>query len=552
MTTNRPNVLLIMTDEERYPPAYEDDAMAAFRAERLPSREALRARGVELHRHYAASAACTPSRATLFTGQYPSLHGVRNTDGLAKSADDPAMVWLDPDQVPTMGDWFRAAGYETHYRGKWHISHAEMMVTGTHQAFLTNTRDGAVIPESVAAYRAADRLDTFGFSGWIGPEPHGPLLANTGMVRDGLFAEQVTELLDSLGARGGDGPPWLAVASFVNPHDIAFSGMGWQALGFPPIPDWVPAVPEAPSQSDSLADRPAAQAIFRDTWAKLLYPQATDEDYRRLYHYLLAEVDLSIGRILESLERNGLADDTIIVFTSDHGDMLGAHGGLVQKWHNAYDESIRVPLVVAGPGISGPPGAGTTGLSSPTSHVDLLPTLLGLIGTSAARLAGAVSDHHTEARSLPGRDLSGLLNGAVPEAAMSGSDANGGGAIYFMTEDQISRGLRTSGPISGQDYEAVPPPAAIESVITELDGSLWKLNRYYSTEASVPGEPVGSGAAPGGAGPEDWELHNLSDDPEERDDRSSDPSAPLATLRQLLAERRSAQRLEPTERLVIG
>ncbi|MCB1269984.1 MAG: sulfatase-like hydrolase/transferase, partial [Microthrixaceae bacterium] len=188
MVPKRPNVLVIMTDEERYPPGYEADALAEFRAERLPARNTLRDRGVEFHRHYTASAACLPSRSSLFTRQYPSLHGVRNTDGLAKTADDPAMVWLDPDQVPTMGDWFRAAGYETHYRGKWHISHAEMVVTGTHRAFLTNTSDGDPIPEAIEAYRRADRLEPFGFSGWIGPEPHGPLPANTGLVRDGLFA----------------------------------------------------------------------------------------------------------------------------------------------------------------------------------------------------------------------------------------------------------------------------------------------------------------------------------------------------------------------------
>ena len=73
---------------------------------------------MELHRHYAGSTACLPSRATLFTGQYPSLHRVTNTDGLAKQASDPLMTWLDPSTVPTMGDWFRAAGYRTHYRGK--------------------------------------------------------------------------------------------------------------------------------------------------------------------------------------------------------------------------------------------------------------------------------------------------------------------------------------------------------------------------------------------------------------------------------------------------
>ena len=114
----RPNSLLIMTDQERYAPPYESPEMAAFRQTQLPARERLRAAGLELHRHYAGSTACLPSRATLFTGHYPSLHGVTKTDGLAKSHNDPAMRWLDPAGVPTMGDWCRAGGYRTHYRGK--------------------------------------------------------------------------------------------------------------------------------------------------------------------------------------------------------------------------------------------------------------------------------------------------------------------------------------------------------------------------------------------------------------------------------------------------
>ena len=540
MVPKRPNVLVIMTDEERYPPGYEADALAEFRAERLPARNTLRDRGVEFHRHYTASAACLPSRSSLFTGQYPSLHGVRNTDGLAKTADDPAMVWLDPDQVPTMGDWFRAAGYETHYRGKWHISHAEMVVTGTHRAFLTNTGDGDPIPEAIEAYRRADRLEPFGFSGWIGPEPHGPLPANTGLVRDGLFASQVTELFDRLAERRDDSPPWLAVASFVNPHDIAFSGMGWAALGFPPIPDWVPEVPEAPSQADSLDERPAAQGDFRSTWAKLLYPQPADAEYRRLYHYLLAEVDLAIGRILESLERNGLAEDTIVVFTSDHGDMLGAHGGLQQKWHVGYDEATRVPLVVAGPGIAPSPGDPSGGFGMPTSHVDLLPTLLGLIGASPAELAPVVAEHHCEVRDLPGRDLSPLLR--EPGA---GGSVELDGAVYFMTEDEISRGLRTVGAISGQEFDPVSAPAAVESVVAELDGGLWKLNRYYS--ANGDGKEADPGSVPGADGPEEWELHDLVADPDERTNLAGQPGAPVEAMRAELDRVRSERRLSPTQ-----
>jgi arylsulfatase A-like enzyme len=71
--------------------------------------------------------------------------------------------------------------------------------------------------------------------------------------------------------------------------------------------------------------------------------------YRRLYYYLHKLVDKAIGRILEALEQSGMADDTVVVFTSDHGDLVGAHGGLMQKWYNAYDEAIRVPLMVRGP-----------------------------------------------------------------------------------------------------------------------------------------------------------------------------------------------------------
>ena len=91
--TDRPNVLVIMTDEERYPPPYEAAALAEFRRTQLPARERLRARSRELHRHYAGSTACVPSRTTLFTGQYPSLHGVSQTDGIAKKNTDPAMLF---------------------------------------------------------------------------------------------------------------------------------------------------------------------------------------------------------------------------------------------------------------------------------------------------------------------------------------------------------------------------------------------------------------------------------------------------------------------------
>ena len=87
--TTRPNILLFLVDEQRYPVAYENGELREFRREHLRLQETLRATGIEWHRHYAASTACAPSRASLFTGHYPSLHGVSQTDGAAKLAASP-------------------------------------------------------------------------------------------------------------------------------------------------------------------------------------------------------------------------------------------------------------------------------------------------------------------------------------------------------------------------------------------------------------------------------------------------------------------------------
>jgi len=537
-----PNILVIMTDEERYPPPYEGESLARFRREQLGARQSIGEGGLEFHRHYAGSTACLPSRTTLFTGQYPSLHGGTNTDGVAKKSNDPAMGWLDPNSVPTLGDWFRAGGYETHYRGKWHISHADLLIPGTHESLMASDDVGNLIPDAVAAYKGADRLDPYGFSGWIGREPHGAAKPDCGTVRDGVFAEQVVELFAELAAARRDGP-WLAVASFINPHDIAFNGWAWEnLLGYPAVDDdTLPDIPEAPSQADSFAGRPACQEAFVKAWPAMLYEQSADEAYRRLYYYLHKLVDRAIGRILESLEQSGLAEDTVVVFTSDHGDLVGAHGGLMQKWYNAYDEAIRVPLLVRGPGVVATPG----GVHTPTSHVDLLPTLLGLAGIDVERAAAVVAVEHDETQPLPGRDLSPVLRGSTTADTLAEP-------LYFMTEDDVSRGLTPTSVVNGQAYEPVPYPAHVESVITTLptgagDASeLWKLNHYYERLDEFDqahGLPTNPFAPPPAEAA--WELHNLTADPEERRNRATVDAHVLADLRGILDEQRERKRRLP-------
>jgi arylsulfatase A-like enzyme len=241
-----------------------------------------------------------------------------------------------------------------------------------------------------------------------------------------------------------------------------------------------------------------------------------------------------------------MADDTIVVFTSDHGDLLGAHGGLIQKWCNAFDEATRVPLLIAGPGIE----RGGPGIDMPTSHVDLIPTLLGLAGIDREEATVGVSAHHDEVQALPGRDLSPLVRG-------QGAPSAHAAPIYFMTEDDVTRGLTEVNILTGTPFEPVSPPVNIESVLAVLPTGtggaeeLWKLNHYYerlddwyADRGVAPNPFLGPAAGP------DWELHNLTSDPEERHNRIADDPGAATRMKSVLESERENKRRIPRLRNV--
>ena len=116
-----------------------------FRARYLTAEESLRDHGLEFTNHYIMSSACVPSRTSIFTGQYPSLHGESQTPGAAKSSFENDMFWLDQNTVPTMGNYFRAGGYDTYYKGKWHVSDADIHIPGTYDPLLTFNGKGSRI-----------------------------------------------------------------------------------------------------------------------------------------------------------------------------------------------------------------------------------------------------------------------------------------------------------------------------------------------------------------------------------------------------------------------
>ncbi|MEZ5259065.1 MAG: sulfatase-like hydrolase/transferase [Ilumatobacteraceae bacterium] len=364
----RPDVIVILTDEERAVMSYEPAELVAWRRS-LPGNEWFEQHAVWFDRHYTGSLACVPSRTTLFSGQYPDVHGVSQTDGLGKTAEDSRLRWMREGEVPTLGHWFRAAGYDTHYDGKWHLSHADLL-DDAGQPVATNDDDGVVDPDAVQRYLDADRLDPYGFSGWVGPEPHGGLRANSGTVRDPIIAERVVAWLEDRYARRRAGDPaalrpFLLVASFVNPHDIVLFPI-WRRQGLlgEPLADQ-PEYPAGPTDGEDLSTKPAAQRAYRDSYAtgygpiELIASQYDEgaQDYRDFYARLQALASDPVDRVRRAVTDHVDADDptgAILVRSSDHGDLLGSHGGLHQKWFTLYEEATRIPFAIAQVGPARP------------------------------------------------------------------------------------------------------------------------------------------------------------------------------------------------------
>lgn len=497
----KPNILVIITDQQRFPPCYENATIKHFR-QSLKGQHAIAQNAVSFNNHYIAASACTPSRTSMMTGQYPSLHGITQTDGGEKRVNDPELYWLDPNTVPTMGNYFRAGGYDTFYFGKWHVSSADIFVPGTINPLLSNDGDGKIDREISKLYQHSDRLNDFGFSGWIGPEPHGQQQENAGYVRDPITAKQTMACLGELDrqnkrSRRGQHTPWLMVTSFTNPHDIGLWGPAWNSFkNAPDIPDDMIMIPPAPSARDDFATKPSCHKSYLETFPKCTIKQPTGPRYRQFYYYLHKLVDEQIARVYRKLKQTSLFDNTIVVLTSDHGSMLGAHGGMIQKWHNAYEETTRVPFYISNPHLF-PQQVEVDTLSS---HVDVLPTLLSFAGINTRRAQKLLAKTHSEARPLAGKAL-------VPYMLKNSSsmDKYNDDLVLFTSDDEISKGAEQTTTIAQQPYEPVIQPNHIESIVVKLKKkgieTKWKYSRYWD---------------PSGQAADEHEMYNLTEDPGEQ------------------------------------
>lgn len=555
----RPDIVIVMTDEERAIPPYESPAVLDWRQRVLAGQRWFDEHGVSFTRHYTGSLACVPSRPTIFTGQYPDLHGVTQTDGIGKVYDDSRMRWLRTGEVPTLGNWFRAAGYDTYYDGKWHISHADLTDPATGAVLATNDDDGVVDPEAVQRYLDADPLEPFGFSGWVGPEPHGAGLANCGLRRDPLIAERVVAWLQDRYARRRAGDPaalrpFLLVASFVNPHDIVLFPTWALRSPLKPSPLDPPQVPPAPTADEDLRSKPSAQIAFREAYYSGYGPAGAIQQvyerfgqrYRDLYYRLHAEVDTPVDRVRRAVTDG--SENAVLVRTSDHGDLLGAHGGLHQKWFNLYDEATRVPLSIARIG-----GQNTEArvVGAPTSHIDLVPTLLAAAGVDVDAVAETLRGSFSEVHPLPGRNLMPVVDGAPTDDDR---------AVYLMTRDNMLEGDSGASGLGRRLKQTTNPPAPLriripahtpanfEGVVVRIDGRLWKLVRSFDDPSTWTEPGVRQLAANGFGGEvyrtspldDQWELYDLTSDPDEAENRWSDPG--LHDLRNQLRMRLKEER----------
>jgi arylsulfatase A-like enzyme len=401
--TEQPNILMIVTDQE-----YAHQSLPAGFV--LSNRDRIRSRGVTFENQHATTTVCTPSRSVMITGRHAVHTGMFDNTNFAWIEDMKA----DPEALPTVGHMLRDLGYHTVYKGKWHLS--EIPAEGSREA-----------------------MEPYGFSEYQdwGDPLGGPM---DGFVKDPKTADEAVDWLTKRAPQVATTQPWFMTVNFVNPHDVMFFDTDGeetvQSKSMFPIfdaPDaplyqqkWQTALPG--SFFDDLDGQPPAVRSYMglcDVYYGPIPMDRRDMWHNHVNYYLncCLDVDRHIGAVLDALEASGQADDTIVIFTSDHGEMGGAHH-LRQKGSVAFRESVNVPLVIVDPRHPG--GARTDAVGS---HLDLVPTILAYAGLPEAQ-------RQQRYPFLKGHDLSGIVEDPASVGPRGSSGEPGKGCL--LTYDMIA------------------------------------------------------------------------------------------------------------------
>jgi choline-sulfatase len=378
--TSRPNILLISSDQQN-PLMAAGSALAD-----MPHLDALAARGTVFSQAYCTSPICVPARASMATGRY----------------------------VHELGTWDNSAPYVGGTQSWGHVlGDAGYRVTTIGKLHYRNTTDDTGFPDQRLAMHIHGRGDLKGVSlrpqGAVPPRPDTELSKNLIEVGvgeseyteyDRAVADEAVRFLENESADG----PWALMVSLVTPH---FPLIAPQEHHDRYDPDDLPG----PVELDEAWQHPAVET-FKKSFG--LTRPLTDAEHRAALHSYLALcsfLDDRVGEVLAALDRTGHLDDTLIVYTSDHGESAGAHG----LWfkHLMNRESVGVPMIVAGRGVE----AGRV-IHSPVSHVDLFPTFLDVAGLRDAVPADVPGLSLLDAEALAGSD-----RGVLAEYHANGSTA---------------------------------------------------------------------------------------------------------------------------------
>ena len=393
------NIILVIRDQTRY-----DLPIAA--GYNMPALDRLAQQGVVFRNHYVASAMCTPSRAALFSGQPPQVNGVFDQM-------EAGYVPNLPKDRPNMGSLMKKLGYQTAFFGKWEMETA------------------LIPPKPTVNYSEA--LQPYGFDIY---QPDGD---KTGAPDQGYKTDVYTASEGVRWLRGNvpklraSGQPFFMIVSFVNPHDIMYADANVPGtaqaqkadlngvLTAPPKNSlyarrWNSVLSPTMQESLSAPGMPAALTEYNTGWSGVLGYIPTDRPdmwqvFNDYYLNMIRDTDASLKLLEDGLDELNLWQNTVVIFTADHGEMDGDHGGLRGKGPFCYEGNSHVPLIIDHPNY--PRGQSTFAL---TSHLDLLPSLPGLAGVPEAQRREAV-------KGLPGHDFSGVLANAEtasPQAVRPG------------------------------------------------------------------------------------------------------------------------------------
>ncbi|MEM8922526.1 MAG: choline-sulfatase [Actinomycetota bacterium] len=367
----QPNIVLVMADQlaPHFTGTYGHPLVTT------PHLDALAERGVRFDAAYCHSPLCAPARFTLLSGRSASSIGAWDN-----AAEFPA-------SVPTLAHYLAMAGYRTILTGKMHFvgpdqlhGYGERLTTDVYPA------DFAWTPNWSAS---ADRIDKWYHN--MDPLAEAGAAVTTHQID---YDEEVgytarRKLLDL--ARDPDERPFFMTVSFIHPHDPYVARPEWWDRYDHDAID----LPEGMATADADAHTRRIRAgIEADTVG---FTEAQTRNARHGYYANISYVDDWLGRLLATLDETGLDDNTIVVFTADHGDMLGDRG----VWYKMsfHERSARVPLVMAGPGVV------ERQVPNAVSHLDLLPTLLDL--------ATDGGPWREDAATFDGRSLAGLVAGGA-------------------------------------------------------------------------------------------------------------------------------------------